>query len=120
MGLVNLTAGTEKKWRLRYRAGGESVMYFVAQLSSSRLVSHLQSDGFDACGAECRYDRTSAGCRGKSRKADRAPVTVRALTAEAGIPSAGAVNPQSSNPKLLSFDYLLSDRQADAPLVEAA
>ena len=99
---------------------GESPIYFVAQLSPDGSVPKLQSDGFDVV----PLSPTTAGAQSivmvNPRKADGTSVSTEALMAEPGVQAAGGVNAQSSDPKLLSCDYRLSDRPADAPLVAAA
>ena len=99
---------------------GESAIYFVAQLSPSGSASKLRLDGFDVVA----LNPTAAGAPPvvivNPRETDGTAVSTDALTAEPGVQAAGGVNPQSSDPKLLSCDYRLSDRPADAPLVEAA
>ena len=99
---------------------GESAIYFVAQLSPSGSVSKLQSDGFDVV----VLNPTAAGAPSiiivNPRETDGTAVSTEALAAEPDVQAAGSVNPQSSDPNLLTCDYRLSDRPADAPLVGAA
>ncbi|HEV3310150.1 MAG TPA: hypothetical protein VG815_06505, partial [Chloroflexota bacterium] len=99
---------------------GESAIYFVAQLSPGGLISQLQSDGFNVVALNAVGAGTPSIVMVNPHKTDGTSVTAQALESEPGVQAVGAVNPQSSNPSLLSCDYRLSDRPADAPLVGAA
>jgi len=99
---------------------GESAIYFVAQLSPDGSVSQLQSDGFNVVLLNTVTADALSIVMVNPRKTDGTPVSTAALEAEPGVQAAGGVNPQSSDPKLLSCDYRLSDQPADAPLVGAA
>src|SRR5579872_6179717 len=99
---------------------GESPIYFIAQLSSEGSATALLSDGFQVVSLTPTASESPAIVMVNPRKTDGTAVTTQALEAEPGVDSAGSINPQSSNPDLLSCDYTLSDQPADAPLVQAA